>query len=365
MAQAKKHILPFFIPHLGCPQQCIFCDQHKIAGQAAPTAEAVWQAIAALPNDQRQDYELAFYGGSFTALPAERQVYYLEPVRRALAEGLLGGARVSTRPDCLDEAALVRLRHFGVGTVELGVQSMEEAVLRQARRGHTAAQSLAAVRRLRQAGFVVGVQLMPGLPGETLASAWAGAQRILAEQPQLLRIYPTVVLQDTELGRIWQQGEYQPLSLEQAAQITLAIKLLAEERGVAVIRMGLQPSPELAAAVLAGPYHPAFGELVQGLYWRLRVLALLRELPAAVLAEALPVDLLVGRRHFSAVVGQKRQNWPYYTEIAPRLRLRALPPERALPDGLLIVQAGGAERCQTEAEFRRDWRRLCGLPFIS
>lgn len=360
MAQAKKHILPFFIPHLGCPQQCVFCDQHRIAGQAAPTAEAVWQAIAALPEDKRQDYELAFYGGSFTALPEERQIYYLEPVRRALAEGLLGGARISTRPDCLDAAVLARLRRFGVGTVELGVQSMNDEVLRQARRGHTAAQSLAAVRRLRQEGFVAGVQLMPGLLGETLASAWAGAQRILAEQPQLLRIYPTVVLQGTELGRIWRQGEYRPLSLEQAAQITLAIKLLAEEQGCTVIRMGLQPSPELAAAVLAGPYHPAFGELVQGLFWRLRVLAALRELPERAQAEA----LLVNRRHFSAVVGQKRQNWPYYAQLAPRLRLRELPPERALPEDMLILQAGGAEHSQTEAEFRQGWRRLCGLPFI-
>lgn len=237
MAQAKKHILPFFIPHLGCPQQCIFCDQHKIAGQAAPTAGAVCQAILALPAAQRQDYELAFYGGSFTALPVERQEYYLEPVRQALTAGLLGAARISTRPDCLDEVVLARLRHFGVGTVELGVQSMDDEVLRLARRGHTAQQSLAAVRRLQRAGFVVGVQLMPGLPGETLASAWAGAQRVLAEQPQLLRIYPTVVLQGTALGRLWQQGEYQPLSLEQAAQITLAIKLLAEEQGTAVIRM--------------------------------------------------------------------------------------------------------------------------------
>ncbi len=357
MAQAKKHILPFFIPHLGCPQQCIFCDQHKIAGQAAPTAEAVWQAILALPAAQRQDYELAFYGGSFTALPVERQEYYLEPVRQALTAGLLGAARISTRPDCLDEVVLARLRHFGVGTVELGVQSMDDEVLRRARRGHTAQQSLAAVRRLQRAGFVVGVQLMPGLPGETLASAWAGAQRVLAEQPQLLRIYPTVVLQGTALGRLWQQGEYQPLSLEQAAQITLAIKLLAEEQGTAVIRMGLQPSPDLAAAVLAGPYHPAFGEMVQGLFWRFRVLTALREMPQAAV-------LLVGRRHFSAVVGQKRQNWPYYAEIAPRLRLRELPPERALPEDTLLLQAGEAEFCQTEADFRQAWRRLCNLPFL-
>ena len=149
MAQAKKHILPFFIPHLGCPQQCIFCDQHIIAVPAAPTPEAVWQAILALPAAQRQDYELAFYGGSFTALPVERQEYYLEPVRQALTAGLLGAARISTRPDCLDEVVLARLRHFGVGTVELGVQSMYDEVLRRARRGHTAQQSLAAVRRLQ------------------------------------------------------------------------------------------------------------------------------------------------------------------------------------------------------------------------
>ena len=350
MAQAKKHILPFFIPHLGCPQQCVFCDQHKIAGQRPPTAEQVAQAIADLPVGQQADYELAFYGGSFTALPRERQEYYLEPARQALAAGRLAGVRVSTRPDCINAEVIELLRYYGVDTVELGVQSMHDMVLEKARRGHTAAQSLAALRQLQTAGLRTGVQLMPGLPGESLAECWQGARRLLAERPNMLRIYPTIVLRGTVLAQYYQQGEYLPLTLEGAANITLALKMLAEDYAVTVIRMGLQPSDELAEQVLAGPYHPAFGSLVQSLYWRHKILWALRLWPHT------QTIYLVGR-DISEAVGQRGQNRAYYARLAPKLALKPLPTAQNLsPGALLLQQADGVDKLLLDEDFRQKWQ---------
>lgn len=350
MARAKKHILPFFIPHLGCPQQCVFCDQHKIAGQKPPSAEQVAQAIAALPPARQSDYELAFYGGSFTALPLEQQRYYLEPARRALAAGRLGGIRISTRPDCIDVDIIEHLRCYGVGTVELGVQSMQDLVLQKARRGHTALQALEALRLLQAEGFCTGVQLMPGLPGENLAECWRGARRLLAERPDMLRIYPTVVLQGTALARLYQQGEYEPLTLEAAVKITLALKNMAEDLGVEVIRMGLQPGDELAGQVLAGPYHPSFGALVQSLYWRYKLLWALRLWPRT------QTVYLTGR-DISAAVGHKGQNRIYYARQVADLTIKPAPSAYELPPGaMLLRQADGADRLLLDMEFRQNWQ---------
>lgn len=343
MAQAKKHILPFFIPHLGCPQQCVFCDQHKIAGQEPPTAEQIAAAINALPAESAADFELAFYGGSFTALPLDLQAYYLTPARRALVEGRLGSVRVSTRPDCISPQIMALLRRYGVGTVELGVQSMQDEVLQRARRGHTAAQALAALRLLRQAGFSAGVQLMPGLPGESLAACLAGASRLLRERPDMLRIYPTVVLQDTSLADLYQQGQYQPLNLDEAAAITLALKIMAEDLNIKVIRMGLQSSETLNSQVLAGPYHQAFGSLVLGLYWRYKILWALRKWPGV-------RQIALARRDISAAIGHKRQNLVFYRRIAPNLRIYAAD----VPAGALLLERAEERQILTDADFRCD-----------
>lgn len=354
MARARRHILPFFIPHLGCPQQCVFCDQHKIAGRLRPpTAAELKTALAGLPEGLQP--ELAFYGGSFTALERAQQVYYLEVARGAYERGKICGIRVSTRPDAVGEGALALLREYGVGTVELGVQSMSDEVLARAKRGHRAADSLAAVRTLRGHGFCTGVQLMPGLPGETLASAAAGAERILAERPDLVRIYPTVVLQGTELGELYEQGEYAPLTLAEAVKISLYVKLAAEERGARVIRIGLQPTEALGEQVLAGPYHPAFGELVLGAYMRCKVMYLLTDIAGGA-ADNTGV-LYCHNSEVSAVVGQKRQNMAYYQEAWPGLRVKATRDMIDINRGELRLEAGGRGWRLTEADFRQNWRR--------
>lgn len=164
MGRNNRYILPFFIPHRGCPHRCIFCDQVQVTGAQAPTAQEIAAAISAWQGATLP--EIAFYGGSFTALPVAEQAYYLDVTARAFQEGRIAGVRVSTRPDAISLEALAFLRRYNVDMVELGIQSLEDNVLQKAERGHSAAQSLTAARLLRESGFHWGVQLMPGLPGE-------------------------------------------------------------------------------------------------------------------------------------------------------------------------------------------------------
>lgn len=350
MSVAKRHILPFFIPHLGCPNQCIFCDQRRISGQRAQVLPQDLAALlGGLPGDVQP--ELAFYGGSFTAIAADLQVAFLQVSRQALDEGKICGIRASTRPDAIDAEVIKRLKHFGVGAVELGVQSMTDEVLARARRGHTAADAVNALRQLKAAGLVCGVQLMPGLPGETAASCLAGAARILAEGPDMLRIYPTVVVAATDLADDFLAGRYQPLALDEAVDISLKIKLLAESLGINVIRTGLQPTEELAGEVLAGPYHPAFGFLVQAALWRQKLGLALADMPDA-------CECFVNKRDIAAVVGDKRGNMAHYP-AGFKLHGRDLP-----PGAVLIKNAAGDELLLTDEEFVRRFMVAFGLPDV-
>jgi len=273
MTAKQGQILPFFIPHLGCPCRCVFCDQQKISGEnAAPTAEEIDSAI----NDLAEPVELAFYGGSFTALPVDLQKYFLTVAKQALYSGKITGIRVSTRPDAIDDERIELLMKYGVKTVELGVQSMQDEVLIQSRRGHTASDSINALKKLKNAGFIVGVQLMPGLPGSTTETDFTGAEKILSLKPDLLRIYPTVIIADTELADMYRAGKYQALTLEEATLRSADILALADYYDIKVIRIGLNPTDNLSRKVLAGAYHPALGNMVKSALFKEQMLMLLQ-----------------------------------------------------------------------------------------
>lgn len=341
MSVAKRHILPFFIPHLGCPNQCIFCDQRRISGQRGQvTPDDLQTILDGLPCNSENKPELAFYGGSFTAIAEDLQLAFLQVAERAYRQGKIDTIRVSTRPDAIDERICERLRKYGVGAVELGVQSMTDSVLRVAKRGHTAADSVTALKMLKNYDFVTGVQLMPGLPEETAQSAVRGAARILSEKPDMLRIYPTVVVAETDLADLYTRGEFVPLTVQEAVDISLQIKLLAERFGVTVIRIGLQPTEELANEVLAGPYHSASGFLVQAAMWRQKLLMALADFPQA-------SECFVNKRDIAAVVGDRRGNLCHYPS---NLRIRGA----ELPMGdLLLVDRTGTEHRLCDEEFRR------------
>jgi histone acetyltransferase (RNA polymerase elongator complex component) len=278
----KKHFnIPIFIPELACPFQCIYCDQTKISG------------VTSLPGDQEiiekiglhlqsippgSEVQLAYFGGNFTGIPLEEQRHYLELATPYIKKGDIHGIRLSTRPDYINESVLTMLKEHHVTHIELGAQSMDEEVLKKSRRGHTPESVAEAAGMIRDFGFILGLQMMIGLPGDTLERSLITAHRIIELGAVETRIYPTLVIRGTALEKMYRQGEYQPLELEEAADWCSQIIPLFEEAGVKVLKVGLHPSDGLQSEdLVAGPFHPSFRELVETLRWRKVLEALEKE----------------------------------------------------------------------------------------
>ena len=310
---ARASIIPVFVPHLGCEHACVFCNQRRISGAQKPaTAEdvknSIEQAAAFLPQGGKR--QLAFYGGSFTAIPAEEQEALLTAAKEALDRGEIDAIRLSTRPDAIDEAVLARLRRFGVETVELGAQSMDDAVLRLSGRGHTAADVERASKQIQAAGFRLILQMMTGLPGSTDEKDVETARKIIALRPDGVRIYPTVIVRDTALCDMWRAGKYREHAVEDAVRVCAEILPLFEAAEIPVIRLGLNPTDELTGgAAVAGAYHPALGELVKSRILLNKARALLRGVEPGS-----RVTLTVGKGKTSQMAGQHRENVRRLTE---------------------------------------------------
>lgn len=298
----RRRIIPIFVPHLGCPNQCVFCDQKRISGSLFPACgDTVRQTLDGVSG---LGYELAFYGGSFTAIEPERQEELLSAAQPYRASGLITSIRVSTRPDAIDEETLARLRRYGVETIELGAQSMTEEVLRRSGRGHSAADTERAAALIKEAGFRLILQLMTGLPGESRQSSLTSAQRLAALGPDGVRIYPTVILRGTALEQLWQRGEYREHTVEDAVECCADILPLFEAAHIPVIRLGLNPTEELSGgAVAGGAYHPALGELVKSRIWLRRMREALRGMSGMV-----DIIIYVPPASLSQAIGQKRGN---------------------------------------------------------
>ncbi len=262
-------IYPFFLTHAGCPHRCLFCNQRQIsAADDIPGPEQVAGFLQGLQADGL-GAELAYYGGTFTLLPADLQEGYLRAAEPFLRRKILSGIRVSTRPDALSDEVVARLRGHGVTTVEIGAQSFSAEVLARSGRGHGPHEAAGAMARLRRAGIAVGLQLMPGLPGGDRAEARASLGRALELRPDFLRLYPAVVLRDSGLELLWRSGAFEPLGLDEAVELGAEMLWRCLMAGVPVIRFGLQGNEALdgGQAVLSGPYHPAFGQLVRSRLW--------------------------------------------------------------------------------------------------
>ena len=240
-------ILPIFIPHAGCPHQCVFCNQKTISGQkSAAVPEAKSQIERWLKwLKPSKDNEAAFYGGSFTGLDLVLQKELLALTDELLEKGVIGSVRVSTRPDYIDAERLELIQAHHVELVELGVQSMDDEVLQKAERGHTAEAVYKAHKLLREHGFKTGVQLMVGLPGQGFASVQQTAAEVAQLKPDIARIYPVLVIKDTPLAASYARGEYVPLNLEDAVEQGAYVYKVLTKAGIKVIRIGLQPDEEL------------------------------------------------------------------------------------------------------------------------
>ncbi len=298
----------FFVPHLGCPHQCSFCDQRRISGTVlAPGPDEVKKVCEKAQKQLAgRDFpaEIAFFGGSFTAIDPVLMRSLLKAAYPFVADGSFDGIRLSTRPDAISPDVLRLLKDYGVTTVELGAQSMDDAVLFQNGRGHTADQTVRAAALIQEAGLSLGLQMMVGLPGEKADGHRRTAEKIAWLRPDCVRIYPVLVMEGTDLARWYKEGKYIPLTVEEAVEKTAFLLRFFEDREISVIRVGLHAQKALEQSCIAGPYHPAFGELCYSRVWLERLLKRLEE--DGIFKKALTV--LVHPAFLSQAIGQKREN---------------------------------------------------------
>lgn len=270
----RHYNIPIFIPELGCPFQCVFCNQRKISGhQSIPTANDVQHIVEqhlATINPSGSHVEIAFFGGNFTGLPIAEQKTFLQAATKFVEQGAVHAIRLSTRPDYIHKETLDLLKQFPVKTIELGAQSLDDEVLKASGRGHTAKQIVNASQAIKQAGFELVLQMMTGLPFDTPPKSLQTASRIIALGAAATRIYPCLVIEGTRLAELYKSGVYQPQSLQDTVELLAKLIIEFEKAEVFILRIGLHPSEELAKpeSLLAGPYHPALREMAESLIWR-------------------------------------------------------------------------------------------------
>lgn len=300
----------FFIPHLGCPNQCSFCNQRTISGQKSPPSpEEIRQGCqAALEylGRRAEQAEIAFFGGSFTAVERSYMVSLLEAAFPFVGENRFSGIRISTRPDAVEDEILALLQDYGVTVIELGVQSMDDEVLQKNFRGHTARQAAEASRRIHQYGFSLGLQMMTGLDGQNSESCLATAAHLAELEPQCVRIYPTVVLRGTLLAERFLKGMYSPPSLEETVSLGAELLDFFEGKQIPVIRFGLHASKEVEGQMLAGGYHPALRELCEARRFLFRQRDVLKSCYPEGCEKT--VQLAVNPKDISKALGQKKEN---------------------------------------------------------
>ena len=293
-----------FVPHIGCPNRCSFCNQNHITGKCeAPTASTVDNAVRdALKNPKfdSTNTELAFFGGSFTAIEKEYMLELLSAAYKYVQNGTICGIRISTRPDAISEEIIEKLKSYGVTAIELGAQSMVDSVLELNRRGHTANDVIKASGIIKQSGIELGLQMMTGLLGDTEEYALSTAKMIASLSPDTVRIYPTVVLKNTYLEKAFLDGTYKPQSVEQAANLCAKLLTFFESKKINVIRVGLHSIDE--DAFVAGPWHAAFGEIVKSKIYLKEILNALKGKPKG------RYLVFVNPTEISKATGQKKAN---------------------------------------------------------
>ena len=310
----KQYIIPIFVPHLGCPNDCVFCNQKSISGQQKMiTTNDVKDTIEFyLKNfrDKNAKVEVAFFGGSFTGIDVGKQKEFLQTAYEYIKQGKVDSIRISTRPDYIDKETLKRLKKYKVETIELGVQSTNDYILKQSNRGHTFEDVKKASRLIRWYGFKLGHQMMVGLPESTRIDEINTAKELIKLKPKMVRIYPVLVIKNTKLQKDYESGKYTPLSVVQAVETCKELVKMFSKKNIEIIRIGLQntdsitdPSKE-ESEVVAGPYHPAFRQLVESGIWYDAIVDKIKKLNAKVKK----VEVTVNPHDANNVIGHKREN---------------------------------------------------------
>jgi histone acetyltransferase (RNA polymerase elongator complex component) len=309
MRSESKYVLPLFVVDEGCPFRCIYCDQKKVTGQtAADDPEKIRERIEeqlSFFRDKTKEVKLCFFGGSFTGIRQDKMTMYLDIAEEYIKKGLIHEIGLSTRPDLINENILNTLRQYHVTTIELGAQSLVDDILISSKRGHDLSSVSKAVKTIKDYGFLCGLQLMPGLPGETDETIRETTKKAVEMEPDIARIYPLLVLKGTELEKMYDRGEYTPLTLDKAVEYSEHMLRCFVSKGIKVIRIGLQNSPEitLGKEVAAGPFFEAFGQLVLSRYILKNVLSILKKYD-----KIYDIEIRTGKGMGSAARGYKNEN---------------------------------------------------------
>ena len=315
-----KHAnVAFFVPMVGCPHRCSFCDQNSITGESGvPTPEEVDKTLKKAARELHgfaEKSEIAFFGGSFTMIPEELMRSLLEPAKKWIDRKAFSGIRISTRPDAIDEHVLGVLKEYGVTSIELGAQSCSDEVLAKNRRGHTFEDTKKAAELIRENGFSLGLQMMTGMPGSTKEDDVLTAARFAALKPDTMRIYPTLVLKNTLMAKWFEDGEYIPQTVEEAATECAELLDIFELYKIKVIRLGLHAEGSLEENLVAGPYHPAFREICESLRFRKKIAPMLNRLPKG------SYNLSVAPSEISKCSGQHRSNIEYWQNLGYDIKI--------------------------------------------
>ena len=313
----KPYIIPIFVPHYGCPHDCIFCNQKKITNvTTTTTSEDVKATIEEYLSYFWRDrvIEVAFYGGSFTAIDIDIQSQLLEVPYQYKEKGIIQQIRLSTRPDAINKEILENLKKYQVDTIELGVQSLDEDVLLASDRGHSVEDVFASVDLIKKYGFNLGLQMMVGLPEDSIEKSISTAKEFIKLSPDIVRIYPTLVIKDTYLAELYQKSEYRSLTVKEAVDICTILLILFYLENINVIRVGLQPTDniQLGMDVISGPFHPAFRQLVEANIYKVALEAYLVNKEYDTKGKVLTIK--VNSFMISSISGQKSSNIKYLKE---------------------------------------------------
>lgn len=343
----KTHaIIPIFIPHLGCPNDCVFCNQKKITARLSPPSkesmtDTIDQYLKTISGRGIETVEIAFYGGSFTGLPIDLQREYLSAAKAYKDRGLIHKIHLSTRPDYINDEILTNLKQYGTDIIELGVQSFDDEVLRLASRGHDRESVYTASALIRDYGFELGLQLMIGLPGDTYEKSVASAKEAAKIAPSIARLYPTVIIKDTALYEMYLRGEYEPFSLEETVRITKDMYLHLTRAGINVIRVGLKSTDLIREnGETAGGYHPAFRQLVEAEIAKEQLeaqIGQLRSLSSERFDKIRKITFESSPASFSNMIGNRKSNRVFFEKKYPHVRFR-FHVDSGIPDGVYLVK---------------------------
>ncbi len=316
----KNVIVPIFIPHLGCDNDCVFCNQKIItAKQEAITPAHIKEHIERylkyyVGRDLHK--EVGFFGGSFTGISIEEQIKYLEVAKSFKDRGLIDEIRLSTRPDYIDDEILKYLKEMRVDTIELGIQSFDEEVLENSKRGHTKEDSISACYLIKKNDFKLGTQLMIGLPKDTTEKSITSAEIASSFKPEYARLYPTLVLEDTELARMYENGEYTPFDFQKLLHTTIEMYKIFEKSQTYILRVGLKSTDNINTnSDMTSMYHPSFRQLVAGKIAREKIEDKIKYVGAE------KVSITSSSKSFSSMIGYKAQNKRYFKEKYPQIEI--------------------------------------------